>query len=311
MRKTCLDSVFKIAKKNKKIIFIGSDLGPGVLDNFKNEIPKRFFMEGVSEQHIIGMSAGMALNGFIPYVNTIGTFITRRCYEQLIIDLSLHNLPVRLIGNGGGLVYAPLGPTHQAIDDIGIMRIIPNMKIICPCDSNEMKKLMRDTVHTKGPVYIRLAKGGDEIVTNKFKNINLGKAIKFGKTKNILIISTGIMTQVALKIRKKFLEKKIECSVLHLGTIKPLDIKSLKKNISDSRIVFTLEEHVLNGGFGSSILEFCSDNMKNNLPKINRFGLNNNFVEKYGSQEELLKYFNLDANTLYKKMLRRIKKNES
>ena len=94
MRKTCLDSVFKIAKKNKKIIFIGSDLGPGVLDNFKNEIPKRFFMEGVSEQHIIGMSAGMALNGFIPYVNTIGTFITRRCYEQLIIDLSLHNLPV-------------------------------------------------------------------------------------------------------------------------------------------------------------------------------------------------------------------------
>ena len=90
------------------------------------------------------------------------------------------------------------------------------------------------------------------------------------------------MTQIALKIRKKFLEKKIECSVLHLGTIKPLDIKSLKKNISDSRIVFTLEEHVLNGGFGSSILEFCSDNMKNNLPKINRFGLNNNFVEKYG-----------------------------
>ena len=89
-------------------------------------------MEGVSEQHVIGMSAGMALNGFIPYVNTIATFLTRRCYEQVLIDLSLHNLPVRLIGNGGGLVYAPLGPTHQAIEDIGLMRMIPNMTVICP-----------------------------------------------------------------------------------------------------------------------------------------------------------------------------------
>ena len=189
MRKTCLETVFKIAKKNKKVVFIGSDLGPGVLDNFKKKIPSRFFMEGVSEQHVIGMSAGMALNGFIPYVNTIATFITRRCYEQVLIDLSLHNLPVRLIGNGGGLVYAPLGPTHQAIEDIGLMRMIPNMTVICPCDANEMKNLVLETLNHKGPIYIRLAKGGDEIITKKIKKFDIGKAISFGKPKDILILS--------------------------------------------------------------------------------------------------------------------------
>ena len=112
MRKTCLDTIYELAKKDKKILFIGSDLGPGVLSDFKKNMSERFFMEGVSEQSIIGLSAGLAMEGFKPYVNTIATFLTRRCFEQVAIDLCLHNLPVKLIGNGGGLVYAPLGPTH-------------------------------------------------------------------------------------------------------------------------------------------------------------------------------------------------------
>jgi len=114
MRKKCLDTIYELAKKDKKIIFIGSDLGPNVLAKFKKKYPNRFFMEGVSEQSIIGIAAGMAMEGNIPFVNTISTFLTRRCYEQIVIDLCLHNLPVKLVGNGGGLVYAPLGPTHQA-----------------------------------------------------------------------------------------------------------------------------------------------------------------------------------------------------
>ena len=108
MRKTCLDTVYELAKEDKKVLFIGSDLGPGVLNDFKKNIPERFFMEGITEQHIIGMAAGLAFDGFIPYVNTIATFLTRRCFEQIAVDLCLHDLPVRLIGNGGGLVYAPL-----------------------------------------------------------------------------------------------------------------------------------------------------------------------------------------------------------
>ena len=308
MRKVCLDTVYELAKKNKKVIFIGSDLGPGVLEDFRKKIPSRFFMEGVSEQHIIGMAAGLALNKFIPYVNTIATFITRRCYEQIVIDLSLHNLPVRLIGNGGGLVYAPLGPTHQAIDDIGIMRIIPKMTILSPCDANEMKYLMRETVNWKGPIYIRIAKGGDQVVTKKFKKFKIGKSLLFKKSKKILIISTGIMTQIALKVKKKFDEKKIECGVLHMGTIQPMDKKNLKKSILNAEIIFTFEEHVLNGGFGSAILEYCNENLREHSTKIHRIGLKNEFIEKYGTQELLMEHYKIDAKNIFAQMNKAIKK---
>src|SRR2546430_7201754 len=133
MRKRSLDMVYELARKDDRIVFIGSDLGVGTLDDFRNDMPDRFFMEGVSEANIVGMAAGMALEGRIVYVNTIATFLTRRCFEQVVLDLGLHNVNVRLIANGGGVVYAPLGPTHLAIDDIAIMRAIPNMTIGAPC----------------------------------------------------------------------------------------------------------------------------------------------------------------------------------
>ena len=176
MRKTCLETVFELAKKNNKIVFVGSDLGPGVLDNFKKKFPKRFYMEGVAEQAIVGMAAGLAMQNLRPYVNTIATFITRRCFEQVVVDLCLHNLPVTLIGNGGGMVYAPLGPTHQAIEDISIMRTLPNLTILCPCDANDMKQLVTQTPKIKGPIYIRIARGGEKLITNGFKS-KIGKGL--------------------------------------------------------------------------------------------------------------------------------------
>ena len=166
MRKACLNTVYELAKDNDKVVFIGSDLGAGTLNEFKQEMPERFFMEGISEQHVIGMSAGIAMEGFIPYVNTIATFLTRRCLEQVIVDLCLHKLSVRLIGNGGGLVYAPLGPTHVAIEDIALMRAIPNMTILVPTDADEMQRLVKQTIDWQGPVYIRVAKGYDPIISN-------------------------------------------------------------------------------------------------------------------------------------------------
>src|SRR5215472_4429142 len=166
MRKTCLDVVYELAKNDPRIFFIGSDLGIGTLKQFKAEMPERFFMEGVSEANLIGMAAGLALEGKIVYANTIATFITRRCFEQVALDLCLHNVKVRLIGNGGGVVYAPLGPTHLAIEDIAIFRSLPRMTILVPADANEMRRMMPLTVDYPGPIYIRLAKGGDPIVTN-------------------------------------------------------------------------------------------------------------------------------------------------
>ena len=165
MRKRCLDMVYTLAQRDERVVFIGSDLSPGLLGEMKKAYPARYYMEGVAEANIIGMAAGMAMEGLVPYVNTIATFITRRCYEQVALDLCLHDLPVRLIGNGGGYVYAPLGPTHQAIEDIAIMRALPNMTVAAVCDAEEMTRLMTASLEWPHPIYIRLGKGGDPIVS--------------------------------------------------------------------------------------------------------------------------------------------------
>ncbi len=306
MRKTCLDTVYELAKKNKKILFIGSDLGPGVLDKFKKKFPERFFMEGVAEQAIIGMAAGLAMQKFRPYVNTIATFITRRAFEQVVVDLCLHNLPVTLIGNGGGLVYAPLGPTHQAIEDISIMRTLPNLTILAPCDANDMKSLILQTSKVKGPIYVRIARGGEEIITSGKKS-KIGKGLILKKQNDYNFITTGITAQIALSA-SKILKKKydINVGVIHFSTIKPLDKKLLNKIVSKSKKIMTLEENVIDGGFGSSILEFSSElGIKKN--NISIFGLKNKFQKKYGTQQELLDYNNLTDEYLSKKMYKLIR----
>ena len=309
MRKTCIDMVYELAKKNKKIIFVGSDLGAGVLDEFKKKINNRFFMEGVSEQYITGMAAGLAKEGFIPYFNTIATFITRRNFEQNIVDLGLHNLPVRLIGNGGGLVYAPLGPTHQAIEDIAIMRTIPNMNIIAPCDANEMKNLMPQTVNLKGPLYIRLARGGDKIVTNKVKKITFGKSILFGNPKDILFVTTGITTQVCLDVVEKLKLKKIKAGILHNHTVKPFDKKNLLKLANKTKLIVTAEEHIVSGGLGSLVLESLNLENSKSINNLLRIGIDDKFVKKYGSQKDLLEYCGISKNKIYSKVIK--KYNES
>ncbi len=304
MRKSCLDTIYELAKIDPKVLFIGSDLGPGVLNDFKKNIPDRFLMEGVSEQSIIGMSAGLALEGFKPYVNTIATFITRRCFEQIVIDICLHNLSVKLIGNGGGLVYASLGPTHQSIEDISILRVIPNMTILAPCDAVEMNELVKQTLTYKGPIYIRVARGGEEIITNLDDNIRILKGILKKKPKDHLFITTGVMTQVALKACEFLKKNNIDCGVLHLSTIKPLDKEILSHWIPKVKKIITVEEGLLAGGFGSSILEFCSDNLPKEIYKISRIGLKDSFIEKYGTQELLFKDNNLTAEYLTSEMLK-------
>ncbi len=304
MRKTCLETVFKLAKKNKKLVFIGSDLGPGVLDNFKKKYPNRFFMEGVAEQAIIGMAAGLAMQKFRPYVNTIATFITRRCFEQVVVDLCLHNLPVTLIGNGGGMVYAPLGPTHQAIEDISIMRALPNLTILCPCDANDMKQLVMQTIKVNGPIYIRIARGGEKIISDGFK-AKIGKGLIFKRVQKYNFITTGVMAQVGLdaidKLKKKY---NLNVGLIHFSTIKPLDKTLLRKIFKKSEKIITIEENLKEGGFGSSILEYHSSLNNNDKTKIKIFGLKSSFSNKYGTQQEILKENNLHDDYLSKKMYR-------
>jgi transketolase len=296
MRPTCVDKVFELAERDPRVAYIGSDLDPPLVKRMKQEMPGRAFMEGVSEQHIVGMSAGLAMEGFIPYVHTIATFITRRCYEQVAVDLCLHNLPVRLIGNGGGLVYAPLGPTHLAIEDIAIMRALPNMTVVSVCDADEMKRFMDQTLDWPGPIYIRLAKGFDPIVSRPELGFTIGKAIVMREAigrDRVLLVSTGVATTRALDAATTLAAEGIECTVMHMHTVKPLDIEALLHHAGFARLIVTIEEHTLVGGLGSAVVDALIEHLPGAMPPVKRLGIPDVFAHKYGSQDQLMELYGL------------------
>src|SRR6516225_10642568 len=242
MRPTCVNKVFELAKRDPRVVYIGSDLSPDLTARMKKEMPGRAFMEGVSEAHVVGMAAGLAMEGFIPFVHTIATFITRRCYEQVAVDLCLHNLPVRLIGNGGGLVYAPLGPTHLAIEDMAIMRALPNMAVVAVCDAKEMVRFMKCSLDWPSPIYIRLAKGGDPVVSRDEHGFAIGKAIVMRKprwARPVVLMATGVMTTNCLAAADILAAEGIDVAVLHFHTVKPLDQAAVLEFAAGAGLVVT------------------------------------------------------------------------
>lgn len=309
MRVRCTDMVHELARRDERVVYIGSDLSPGLLDDMKAEFPDRHYMEGITEAHLIGMAAGMAMEGLLPYVHTIATFVTRRCYEQVAIDLCLHDLPVCLIGNGGGYVYAPLGPTHQAIEDLAIMRALPNMTVTAACDADEMTRLMETSLDWPHPIYIRLAKGGDPIISDAARGFEIGRAIDMtgaaGEGAEVLLVSTGVATTQALAASQTLSDGGISCRLLHLHTVKPIDVGALLAAAADAQLVVTVEEHTLVGGFGSAVLEVLSDGLER-MPKVRRLGIADRFSEHYGSQAELMAKCGIDAAGIHARVKREL-----
>ena len=298
MRRTCLLSMYELAQADPRVVFIGSDITKRDLEKLAADFADRFFIEGIYEAHIIGMAAGMALSGKIPYINTIATFLTRRCYEQVLIDVGLHNLPVRLIGSGGGVVYAPLGPTHLANEDIAVMRAIPNMAIVVPCDKDEMTRLMPQTLVWPGPIYIRLAKGGDKIVSRADLPFQIGKAILLREGADILFVTTGITTQVALEAADRLAPLGLSASVLHMHTVKPLDVDALMEYAGRARVVITAEEHTLMGGLGSAVAEVLLESRLAGAFRFKRIGFPDVFTGELGSQSDIMGKYGISAEGL-------------
>lgn len=295
MRKACLLALNELARQDKRVVFIGSDITNRDLEAFARDFPERFFMEGIYEQHIVGMAAGMALSGKIPYINTIATFLTRRCYEQLLLDVCLHKLPVRLIGSGGGVVYAPLGPTHLAFDDLAILRAIPNMTIVAPCDAEEMRRLMPATLAWPGPIYIRLAKGGDKVVSRPDVPFVIGKAMVMREGADVLLVTTGVTTQIALEAAAALAGTGLACTVLHLHTVKPLDWECVLAYARTVKAVITVEEHTLVGGLGSAVAEMFMETGVNRTAGFARLGFPDVFPDDLGSQADLMGQYGISA----------------
>lgn len=295
MQRTFFNMIYKLAKNDPRIFFIGSDIGFGSLESFKEEIPERFFMEGVSEANVIGMAAGLALEGKIPYVHTIATFLTRRCFEQIVVDLCLHKANVRLVATGGGLVYAPLGSTHLAIEDIAILRAIPNMTIVVPADVDEVWRLIPLTVEYKGPMYIRLAKGKGSVLTAEDPPFEIGKAIPMRDGSDALILTTGITLETALNAATMLSEQGLEASVLHVHTVKPLDTEAILSYAAKVPVIVTIEEHTVIGGLGSAVAEIIAEANFHSVKRFKRIGIPNVFPDIYGTQASLMERYSITA----------------
>lgn len=300
MRKAGLNAIYELAKKNKNVFFIGSDLGHGTLEEFHKHLPNQFSMEGVSESNIIGMASGLAIEGHIVYINTIATFLTRRCFDQITINLGLENVNVRLMASGGGLVYGPLGSTHMALDDIALMRAVPNMTILCPADAMQMTTLVQETESYNGPVYIRIARGGETIIPFNGE-VKIGKCMKLceSESKKIRLCTTGTMAQIGLEVASSLKKVGVEVEVLHFPTIVPFDLESFSLNIKNLEYLYVLEEHFSTGGFFGEISEQLTKLMPIKC-KVRSFSAGNKFISSYGRQIDLLQELGLDATSIFK-----------
>lgn len=301
MREETIGSIFDLAKADERVVFIGSDLGPHTLSEMKRQLPKRFFMEGISEQHIIGMASGLAMEGFLPYIVTISTFLIRRCLEQILIDACFHKLPLRLIGFGGGVVYAPLGPTHWATDDFALLNPLPGMTILAPCDAQESIALLKETLTWDGPVFLRLGKGDEPLISNEKRVFEIGKTYILKPPGKVAILSTGSLTHQALKACHLLSERGISAGLIHLPTVKPLDQTAILEFIKHSSLTVVIEEHTIAGGLGSMIAQLIL-NSRIHLPRFMQLALPNALLHGYGTHESLIQRYGLSGEQIAKRI---------
>jgi len=252
-----------------------------------------------------GVAAGIAHLNLIPITYTIATFNTARCFEQIKLDICYPNLSAIIVGTGAGLSYASLGSTHHSLDDIALLRVIPNLKILCPSDPNEVKKLLRDALKIGGPVYLRLGKKNEPLFKTR-KRIGKSDLIINGKTN--LIISVGNILQHVLEVSKKLKKIKIDNSVIDLRYIKPLDSKILKIAFINYKKIFVVEEHYEAGGVGSSIIEWSKKNGFSSN-KVFLIGAEHKFVHSSGNQFSARDKVGLSVKKIVKKITKNIKNN--
>ena len=312
MSNACLESLIELGKSNEKIILISVDQPTGKDKDLTSSLGDRFLYEPISEANVIGMASGLAADGFLPYILNHATFNTRRCYEQIMLDACLQKRYIRLIGMGAGLATAHLGPTHTSVDDIALMRTIPGMTVFVPSDASEVKRIIPQTLTWEESIYIRLTKYGVpkyglEIDYDQLGDIELGKAYLLTPTtidQKVLLVSTGCMSPICLEVSGKLNAKNIFSRVLHISTIKPLDIDSLLGAIKGIEKVYFVEEHWKTGGLGSACIENLVEYLPpRELPLIKRLSLPDRYIHEYGDQKSLLDYFDLMPDKIEKRIL--------
>ena len=303
MRNAFADELTRLGSEDARVVMLSGDIGNRLFDKFKDKHPSRFFNCGVAEANMMGVAAGMAMNGLRPVAYTITPFVTTRCLEQIRTDVCYHEVPVTIVAVGAGLAYSGLGPTHHACEDISFLRSIPNMVVICPGDAFEVRGALRAAMRQDRPVYIRMGKKGEPVVhKGPIADFVIGKAITVEEGSDVCLLSTGNMLPEAVEAAHALKDKNLSAEVVSFHTVKPLDEEKLKQAFARFKLVATIEEHSLIGGFGAAVSEWLLDSETPHR-KFLRFGTPDAFFKKSGEQEYAREVLGLTGRQIAEKIL--------
>lgn len=294
MRNAFAREMTVLGSEHEGLVLLSGDIGNRLFDDYKRHFPTRFVNCGVAEANMIGMAAGMAQSGLRPVAYTINAFITTRCFEQIRLDVCYQNVPVVVVGVGAGLSYASLGGTHHSCEDIGILRLLPNLTVICPGDATEVQLALRASLDHDGPVYIRLGKKGEPRVHETPPDFVIGKGIRVREGSEVCLLSTGNMLAVAVDAAAELGRRGISAQVVSMHTVKPLDEELLAEAFWRFSAVVTVEEHAARGGLGGSVAEWLSDQPPQRA-RLCRMGTGDMFLHDAGGQDYARRYFGLTS----------------
>lgn len=295
------EHITKKGKENSNIVLLEADLADSTQSEpFLNEFPERYFQIGIAEQNMVGMAAGLSLEGKLPIVNSFAAFISMRACEQVRTDIAYPNLNVKFVVSHAGVSAGSAGPTHHTYEDIAIMRSIPNMTVLVPGDVREMRQVIDTALEINGPVYIRHSAIDIPDTYSKDTNFNLGKATLLNHGNDLTIISTGTLMHEASGVVENLKNKGINARLLQMASIKPIDKESIVRAAKETKFIFTIEEHNIIGGLGSAVAEVLSEN---NCGKLVRLGFNDEFSKVGGDPHFLLDHAGLSTNKITEKVL--------
>jgi transketolase len=303
MRTAFIETLLEMAREDPRVVLITGDLGFGVVIPFKEQLPNQFVNAGVAEQNMTGLAAGMALSGKVVFVYSIANFPVLRCLEQIRNDICYHNANVRISAIGTGVAYGSLGPSHHATEDVAVMRALPNMLVVAPGDPVEARLATRALMEHEGPAYLRLGRANEPVVHAVEPQFSLGKALMVRQGTDVTLIAAGGMLYNSVGAAAVLAERGINCRVLSMHTIKPLDVEAVLAAARDTSAIFTVEEHSIIGGLGSAVSEVLME--AHQRPRyFKRIGLNGTFSSIVGDQAYLHAQYGLDVNGIVNSVLK-------
>lgn len=308
MRTALTQTLVGLAQRDPRIILATGDLGFKVLDEFREKCPRQFLNMGVAEASLIGMATGLALEGKIPVCYSIAPFLTMRPFEQIRNDVCFHNANVKLVGLGGGFSYGPNGPSHHALNDVALMRSLPEMTVLTPGDEYEAQWAIEAACAHAGPVYIRLGRSGEGKVHEGRLRLKIGQSMELKQGSDVAILASGLMLTRSLEVARILDEREISVRLISFPSVKPLDKAVLSDVFERCGQVFTLEEHGIAGGFGSAVAELA---LSSNWPtgKLHILGVPAKTYHQCGDSDYLRGQAGLSTTRLVSSITNVLKKN--